>query len=115
MFLGASRWPPQIVIRYWASEHRVTKYWYRIDIVEGDKNRTLVGTSDMPPELLVRHLRSGEYLLLNDLSYRDNQNRIVSWSAWDPRLASVAYVNPQFVITVMPFVGDPRPATTPAQ
>ena len=68
----------------------MAKYWYRVDIIEGKDSRVLVGTSELDPAQLVKHLRSGEYLVLNDLSYRDNQNRIVSWSSWDPRLASIA-------------------------
>ena len=85
----------------------MAKHWYRIDIIEGEKSRVLVGTSELDPAQLVKQLRTGEYLVLNDLSYRDNQNRIVSWSNWDPRLASVAYVNPEYVTTVIPFVSDP--------
>lgn len=83
------------------------KYWYRIDIVEGSDSRVFVGTSEYEPLQLVDHLQTGKYLVLTDLSYRDNQNKIVSWSAWEPRLASVAYINPNYVTTVMPFVGDP--------
>ena len=88
----------------------MAKHWYRIDVVEGNESRVLVGTSDLEPAQLIEHLRTGEYLVLHDLSYRDNQNKIVSWSTWDPRLASVAYVNPQYVTVVMPFAGDPRAA-----
>jgi hypothetical protein len=90
------------------------KYWYRIDIVEGDDSRVLVGTSEYDPQQLVEHLETRKFLVLTDLSYRDNQNKIVSWSAWDPRLASVAYINPKFVTTVMPFMGDPRQSNSVA-
>lgn len=92
----------------------MAKHWYRLDVVEGDKSRVLVGSSELDPAELVKQLRAGEYVVLNDLSYRDNQNRIVSWSTWDPRLASVAYVNPQYVVTVIPFVSDPRAGQSPA-
>jgi hypothetical protein len=91
------------------------KHWYRIDILEGDKGRVLVGASEYAPPQLIKQLRSDEYLLLTDLSYRDNQNRIVSWSTWDPRLASVAYINPKYITSVMPFAGDPRSSGPEAQ
>jgi len=48
------------------------KHWYRVDIVEGKDSRILIGTSDLDPAQLAKQLRSGEYLVLNDLSYRDN-------------------------------------------
>ena len=51
------------------------------------------------------------YLVLDDLSYRDNQNPIVPWSNWDPRLAPVAYVNPQYVTTVIPEGSKDAPRT----
>ncbi|HEX3358514.1 MAG TPA: hypothetical protein VHS31_16185 [Tepidisphaeraceae bacterium] len=85
------------------------KYWYRIDFIDGKDSRMLIGTSEYEPAELVKQLRGDEYLLLSDLSYRDNQNRFISWSTWDPRLESVAYINPKYIISVMPFVGDPRP------
>jgi len=86
----------------------VAKHWYRLDVVEGDRSRVLVGSSELDPAQLMKQLRTGDYVVLNDLSYRDNQNRIVSWSDWDPRLTSVAYVNPQYVVMVIPFASDPR-------
>jgi hypothetical protein len=82
--------------------------WYRIDFVDGGRGRTLIGCTELEPAQLVKQLQSGEFLLLNELSYRDNQNRILSWSSWDPRLASVAYINPKYIASIMPFVGDPR-------
>lgn len=85
----------------------MSKFWYRVDVLEGDKTRALVGTSSLPPADFVRQLAGTDYFVLNDLSYRDNQNRIVPFSSWDPRLASVIYVNPRCVTTVTPFVGDP--------
>lgn len=88
----------------------MTKYWYRVDVFDGEESRVWVGTSELDPTQLITRLRSGEYLILSDLSYRDNQNRIVSWSNWDARLASVVYLNPQYVTSFMPFVGDPRSA-----
>ena len=89
----------------------MAKHWYRIDMRDGERSRALIGSSELTPIQLVKQLSVGEYLVLNDLSYRDNQNRIVSWSTWDPRLGPVAYINPQYVTTVIPFVSDPRSAS----
>lgn len=88
----------------------MAKHWYRIDVVEGDKTRAIVGTSELDPLQLVQRLKGDDYLALNDLSYRDNQNRIVPFSGWDPRLGSIIYLNPRHVISVIPFAGDPRSA-----
>jgi hypothetical protein len=86
----------------------MAKYWYRVDVSEGDKSRPHCGSSELDPDQLIQHLKSGQYLVLSDLFYRDNQNRMVAWSTWDPRLSAVAYINPAFVTPVMPFIGDPR-------
>jgi hypothetical protein len=88
----------------------MAKHWYRVDVLEGDKARAMVGTSERNPSELVEKLKGDDYLMLSDLSYRDNQNRIVPFSEWDPRLGSVVYINPRYVISIMPFARDPRSA-----
>jgi hypothetical protein len=91
----------------------MAKTWYRVDFIEGEKGRSHIGASEFEPPQLIERLKTDNYLMLSDLSYRDNQNRIVSWSKWDPRLLAIAYINPKCVTCVMPFAGDPR-ADTPA-
>ena len=88
----------------------MAKHWYKVDVRDGEKNRAIVGTSELDPAQLVQKLKGDDYVVLNDLSYRDNQNRIVPFSGWDPRLGSVIYINPRYVITVHPFAADPRSA-----
>jgi hypothetical protein len=61
---------------------------------------------------LLRSLSSGSFLTLYDLFYRDSQNRFVLWSEWDPRLEPIAYINPKFVLVVMPFAVDPFKAVS---
>lgn len=86
----------------------MVKYWYRVDLIEGEKTRFLVGTSDLDLPHFAQALSGQAFLRLGDLSYRDNQNRIVSFASWDPRLGDEIYFNPRYVISVMPFTGDPR-------
>ena len=93
----------------------MSKNWYRIDIIEGDKSRGIVGTSEFEPAQLIKQLNAGTFLMLTDVSYRDNQNRIVPISTWDPRLGSIVYINSKNVSTIIPFAGDPRNGGPPAQ
>jgi hypothetical protein len=83
-------------------------HWYRVDVLEGQKTRAIIGTSELEPSRLVAKLSGDDYLVLNDLSYRDNKNCIVPFSEWDPRLGSIIYINPRQVVSVVPLVGDPR-------
>lgn len=84
------------------------RYWYRIDIAEGNDTRVLIGSSELDHTALLARLEQGGYITLHDLSYRDDQNRIVSWTVWDPRFLPIVHINPRYVTTVFPFVADPR-------
>lgn len=38
----------------------MAKHWYRIDVVEGDKTRAIVGTSELDPLQLVQNPEKGK-------------------------------------------------------
>ena len=84
------------------------KHWYRIDCHNGQKESMLCGSSALDLDQLTKELASAAFIRLEDLFYRDNQNRLLSWSDWDPRLQSIALINCKCITTVMPFNGDPR-------
>ncbi|HEV2293352.1 MAG TPA: hypothetical protein VGR35_05815 [Tepidisphaeraceae bacterium] len=93
----------------------MAKHFYRIDFHEGAKDRMLCGSSPLDPAQLMTELASTAFIRLDDLFYRDNQNRFRSWSEWDPRLQPTAFINCKCISTVMPFVGDPRDGQAAAQ
>ena len=86
----------------------MAKHYYRIDYQEGMRDRVLCGSSSLDLDQFITELASAPFIRLDDLSYRDNQNRFRSWSEWDPKVRPTAFINCKCVTTVMPFDGDPR-------
>ena|SRR5688572_7386468 len=93
----------------------MAKYWYRVDLHDGSKDRTLCGSSDLAPADFIAQLASAAFVRLDDLIYRDSQNRIRPWSEWDARFEPTAFINAKHVVTVMQFAGDPREGEPSAQ
>jgi hypothetical protein len=52
-------------------------------------------------------LSSAAFLRLDDLFYRDSQQRVRPWTEWDPRMQPTAFINCKAISSVMPFAGDP--------
>lgn len=87
----------------------MSKYWYRVDVMNMDaKPRPFCGSSSLDYDQLMKALATDAYLRLDDLFFRDSQNRFKPWSEWEPRLAPTIFINPKHVVAVMPFDGDPR-------
>ena len=92
------------------------KYWYKIETYEGDGNYHHLGSSEFTIEELAKKLERGEYIKLNDLLYRDD-DQIKNWADWDKRFHPIKMLNPKYVVAIMEFTGDPRnypkPSITP--
>ena len=58
----------------------MTKHWYRVDVEEGSKSRTICGHCEHDPDQLARTLSAGGFLRLDGLVYKDNQQRFRSYS-----------------------------------
>ena len=86
----------------------MAKHWYRIDFHGGAEERMLCGSSPLDLDQLTKELASSAMIRLDDLFYRDNQHRYMSWSEWDPRMQSTALIHCECITTVMPFNGDPQ-------
>ena len=91
----------------------MAKYWYRVDFHEGAKERMLCGSSPLDPAQLMTELASAAFIRLDDLFYRDNQNRVRPWSEWDPLLQPIALINFKCIGAVVPFVSDPHVGQPP--
>lgn len=83
-------------------------HWYRVDFQDGTRARSLCGSSELAPNELLEALATEPFIRLDDLFYRDNRNRYLPWSDWDPRLQSTAWIHGKFISVIMPFAGDPR-------
>ncbi len=82
-------------------------HWYKVDFLDGEKYRAVVGTSPLSAAELIEQLQEGEFLLLSDLKYRDNQGQLQPYSKWDPLLPPTMFINPKYILTVMPYDSDP--------
>jgi hypothetical protein len=91
----------------------MSKHFYRIDFHQGGKERMLCGSSPLDPAQLVSELESAAFIRLDDLFFRDKEERFRPWSEWDQHMASFAYIRTGSIVSVMPFAADPRDAGSP--
>ncbi|MEA2711217.1 MAG: hypothetical protein QOF78_3818 [Phycisphaerales bacterium] len=85
----------------------MAKHWYRVDFQEAARERALCGSSELDPEQLMTELSAAAFIRLDDLFYRDNQNRFRSWSDWDPRVQPTALINVKAISFIMPLTEGP--------
>jgi len=82
--------------------------WYRAEMNSGPETFCVFGSSPLPELEITAILGRGEMILLEDLVYYDEEGRARSWSEWDPHCQPRVYINPKYLVTLMPMVGDPR-------
>ena len=58
----------------------MAKFWYRVNFGEGDKPGMLCGTSEFDLPGLMKELASATFLRLDELSYKDKDDR----TKWHP-------------------------------
>ena len=86
----------------------MAKNWYRVEVSAGGETHCYFGTSERTESELVEALQSKSFLLLDDLTYFDEEGTARTWTEWDPHYLPRIYLNPHNVITVMCLVDDPR-------
>jgi hypothetical protein len=91
----------------------MAKHWYKVDFAEGETIRNVVGTAEFSVAQVVQQIQAGEFLLLSDLTYRDNQGHLQPYSKWDQNLPPRMYINPKYIVSVGPYDGDPRTSAGP--
>lgn len=84
------------------------EYWYRVEVLNGDETYCFFGSSKYKESEFVRRLTEREYLLLEHLVFYNEDQEAKSWSEWEPNSYSRVYLNPQYIVSLMPLVGDPR-------
>ncbi len=82
--------------------------WYRAEMTAGPETFCVFGSSVQPEKDMVESLQAGVLVLLEDLVFYDEEGVARSWSEWDPHCQPRMYLNPKFLISLMPMVGDPR-------
>ena len=88
-----------------------TKNWYRVEMVNGEESYCFFGSSELTESAFIEKLNKKEYIKLENLIYFNDDQDPRSWSDWDPMLEPRIYLNPEFVITMLPLTGDPRRRT----
>ncbi len=74
----------------------------------GTETFCVFGSSNLSESEAAAALGRREMVLLEDLVYYDEEGRARSWSEWDPHCQPRVYINPKYLVTLMPMVGDPR-------
>lgn len=84
----------------------MSKNWFKL---ETSKENTYhyYGSSSFSCEQLLEALQRGEYVRLDDLLYME-RGEYKEWAEWDKSLMPYVCINPECVITVMQYKGDPR-------
>ena len=86
----------------------MSRHWYRVEMVSGSETYCFFGSALEDPGTLLQKIQGHEFVLLEDLIFYDEDDEIKSWSEWDPTYLSKVFLNPQYIINVMPMAGDPR-------
>jgi hypothetical protein len=85
--------------------------WFKISANLGKANfREYVGCSTESLDALVKKATDGEYVRLDSLLYNDH-GVVKEFEDWDASLIPSVFINPNTIVAIMQFKGDPR--TTP--
>jgi hypothetical protein len=83
-------------------------HWYRIEVVAGGETHCYFGSSAFAERDLVQRIQTGEFVLLDQLTYYDEDGDARPWTEWDPAYLPRIHLNPRFVVSILPLSGDPR-------
>ena len=84
------------------------KNWFRIEVSAGGETHCYFGTSSQVETDFVKAIEANEYVLLEELTYFDEDGKARGWTEWDPHYLPKIYLNPSHVVSVMCLVDDPR-------
>lgn len=90
------------------------RYWYRVEMLSGSDTYCFFGSCKLPEKELMQALQENKWTLIEDLIYFDENDRAQGWSEWDPNYLARIHLNPQYVVSVMPMLEDPRKETVGA-
>lgn len=84
------------------------KYWYKVEVMPLDEVLLYIGCTSMGEKDLLAALSANQYLYLEDLVYVGEDDTVRSWTEWDPNCQSRVYLNPRYLVSLLPLAGDPR-------
>ena len=89
-------------------EKKTERHWYMMQIQTGSTTYQCFGSSLLDEKEMTKQLNGTEYVVLDDLVYRDNEGKIKSWQEWDPLMGARVYMNPKYIILFQPLPNEPR-------
>lgn len=84
------------------------KYWYVIRVTGEKGGYPYYGSSKLTEEEIKQQLSSNKPIVLNDLFFLEKEKDIKTWEEWIPIFENRIYINPQFIISIMPLKDDPK-------
>ena len=76
--------------------------------MNGDETYCFFGSSRCSEDDFIRSLNHSSFIQLNDIIYFDENGTAKSWAEWDPNCVPRSYLNPAYIVSVMPLIDDPR-------
>ncbi len=86
-------------------------FWYRVEILAGAETHCYFGTTQLGEAELLAQLGQGRYVVLEDLTYYDEEGAARPWTEWDPNYIPRIHLNPRYVVSIIPLANDPRKRT----
>lgn len=84
------------------------RYWYQVYMEYGSSGTSYAGYSVLTEREFIKLLQGTEPILLSGLVGMDTMGRFKSLSEDAAFLTDTVYINPKYIVSVMPLKGDPR-------
>jgi hypothetical protein len=87
--------------------------WYRINAMKEGKDHSYYpyygSSADSLAELIQKATR-GEYVILTNMVYHDRsgEGQFRPWTDWNNREGNTIAINPAYISSIHPLIGDPR-------
>jgi hypothetical protein len=90
------------------------QHWYEVDIMRPTYYGYICTLPYAETELKEILAKTNDFVLLDNLVYRDQSGKYKEWKEWDATQVGRVYVNVKCIISVQPLAGDPRKIVTAA-
>ena len=81
--------------------------WYKCKVSEGTEGTYIYsGCSMLDLETILAMAKNGEYIRLDELRYMERGD-VKEWAEWDKSIIPSVSINPQHILSIMQFKGDP--------
>lgn len=82
--------------------------WYRVEVLAGAETHCYFGSSNLRESELLSAVQEGRFVVLDDLTFYDEDGEAKAWTDWDPNYIPRIHLNPRFLVSLIPLANDPR-------